>query len=71
MSRRSIIECDRCGAITGDRERDREVWALGYVATVSGKDLLGSSETPADLCGHCSSELRAFLLKARETDAEA
>jgi hypothetical protein len=60
MSRRQIIECDRCGSI-GDEDTDRENRGRVYAATLNGRDRVGSSETPADLCGGCMDDLVAWL----------
>jgi hypothetical protein len=61
MSRREVIECDRCGAIDSDTTRDRDAWGMLYAATVAGDDVVGSAEKPVDLCGECLSELRTFF----------
>ena len=60
MARRQIIECDRCGAI-GDEDTDRGNRGRVYAATLSGRDCLGTAESPADLCGPCLVDLQGWL----------
>jgi hypothetical protein len=60
MSRRQIIECDRCGSI-GDEDTDREDRGRVYAATLTGTDKVGTSESPADLCGGCMHDLWLFM----------
>lgn len=60
MSRREIIECDRCGSI-GDARTDRVSRGLIYAATLSGEDIVGLSDQPADLCAGCMNDLRGFI----------
>lgn len=61
MSKRKIIECDRCGAIDSDNAVDRSAWAQIYAATLSGTDVVGTMETPADLCGDCGDALKSWM----------
>jgi len=61
MSKRKIIECDRCGEIGSEHAVDRSAWAQIYAASLDGKDLVGTAEVPADLCGDCSAELKVWM----------
>lgn len=65
MSRRQVIECDRCGTVRGEDAVDREAWARAYVATFAGQDVVGSSQTPADLRGDCVADLKKFMMGER------
>ncbi len=60
MSRRQIIECDRCGSI-GDEETDREQRGRVFAATLTGVDRVGNDVVPADLCGPCMDSLVEFM----------
>lgn len=60
MSRRQIIECDRCGSV-GDEDTDRGERGRAYAATLNGGDRVGTSETPADLCAGCMADLVLFM----------
>jgi len=62
MARRQFVECDRCHAIVGEDLQDRNTWSRAYVATISGRDIVGSGEDPADLCDLCTDALRNFML---------
>lgn len=62
MSRKQIVVCDRCGVVTDEASLDRNDWSLALDGTLSGRELVGTSECPAELCGDCTSELRAFML---------
>jgi hypothetical protein len=64
MSRRQIVECDRCGTLGDDVTSDRNLWGRAYAATLSGEDRVGTSETPADLCGGCLHDLTRFMAGA-------
>lgn len=64
MSRRQIIECDRCGSI-GDEDTDREARGRVYAATLTGHDTVGTSAVPADLCGPCMTALVEFMASGR------
>lgn len=61
MSRRQVIECDRCGEPIGDGTKDRETAGRAYAATLAGADRVGTSVTPADLCGPCMDDLVQFM----------
>lgn len=61
MSRRQVIECDRCGTIDSDGTPNRSEWGRIYAATLAGTDMVGTSETAADLCGGCLNDLRLFM----------
>jgi len=61
MSKRKIIECDRCGGTCSEHAADRSAWSQIYAATLDGKDLVGTAEIAADLCGDCSAELEAWM----------
>lgn len=41
MSKRKIVECDRCGEMGSEHAVDRSAWAQIYAATLDGKDLVG------------------------------
>jgi len=70
MSRRQIIECDRCGAI-GDEQTDRDERGQVYAASLAGKDRLGSAEAPADLCGACMADLQTWFASSAQSEQEA
>lgn len=70
MSRRAIIECDRCGAISSDEMQDRAAWGRVYAATVSGDDKIGTAEEAADLCGGCLADLTGFMANATISAAD-
>lgn len=56
--RREVIECDRCGEdAAGARDSNGRL----YAATLSGRDVIGTSERPADLCGDCMADLATFM----------
>jgi hypothetical protein len=60
MSREQLIRCDRCGDIVPEaKERDRT--GRAYAATLDGTDRVGTSVTPADLCGQCLDDLVEFM----------
>jgi hypothetical protein len=61
VSRREVIECDRCGDPVGDSTEDRENAGRLYAATLSCVDRVGTSVTPADLCGPCLTDLVLFM----------
>lgn len=61
MSRHQVIECDRCGAVGGESNADRAKWGRVYAASLSNVDKVGTSETPADLCGGCMDSLVDFM----------
>jgi hypothetical protein len=61
MSRRQVIECDRCHDPVGDSAEEREKAGRVYAATLSCVDRVGTSQTPADLCGQCLTDLVQFM----------
>lgn len=62
MSRRQVIECDRCeGPIPADSTEHRDFAGRVYAATLAGTDRVGTSVTPADLCGSCMDDLVQFM----------
>lgn len=61
MSRRQVIECDRCRDPVGDGTADREKAGRVYAATLGGVDRVGTSVTPADLCAGCMDGLVQFI----------
>jgi hypothetical protein len=61
MSRRAIVECDRCGCLDSDQTQDRTRWSHAFVATLSGIEKVGTAQVPADLCGGCTDDLLAFM----------
>lgn len=67
MSRREIIDCDRCGIISSEAEGDRVAMSRAYVATLAGDDVLGTPDAPADLCSTCTASLKAWIIEPRIT----
>lgn len=64
MSRRQIIQCDRCGSEAHEDEVDRDTCGRVYAATLSGLDRVGAAERPADLCVGCLHDLARFMAGA-------
>lgn len=56
-----MVECDRCGETVGDSTEERDSAGRLYAATLSCVDRVGTSTTPADLCGPCLTDLVQFM----------
>lgn len=61
MSRRQVIECDRCKGPVPDDSEHRDFAGRVYAATLAGTDKVGTSTTAADLCGGCLEDLVVFM----------
>lgn len=61
MTRRTVVDCDRCGEPVPEADRAA---GRAYAATISGVDVVGTSTTPADLCGSCLVLLARFMAGA-------
>lgn len=67
MSRHKIeaVECDRCGEVVQFDERgsgeERHKWGRVYAANLHNQDKVGTSVSPADLCGGCLVDLIRFM----------
>lgn len=61
MSRRQVIECDRCTGPVPDDGEHRDFAGRVYAATFAGTDRVGTSTTAADLCGACMTDLVDFM----------
>jgi hypothetical protein len=61
VSRRQVIECDRCTGPVPDDSEHRDFAGRVYAATFAGSDRVGTSTTAADLCGGCMTDLVAFM----------
>lgn len=59
--RREVVECDRCGGPIPDSNEHRDFAGRLYAATYAGSDRVGTSVTPADLCGGCMDDLVEFM----------
>ena len=75
MSRNQIerITCDRCGEMAefAEAARERGDWTAAYAASLCGqRELIGTSECPADLCPSCSWELIEWI-SGRKLQPEA
>lgn len=68
MTIRSIRECDRCGKIAGSHIDMHRRWTQIYAARVDGRDVVGTSATPADLCENCTQDLRSFVFASKQPD---
>lgn len=65
MSRRQVVDCDRCqGPVPYDSNEHRDFAGRLYAATFAGTDRVGTSTTPADLCGGCLDDLVKFMAGA-------
>jgi ribosomal protein S27E len=61
VSREQLIRCDRCGDVVTESTADRQSAGRLYAATLDGADKVGTSVTPADLCGACMDDLVQFM----------
>jgi hypothetical protein len=59
--RRTVVECDRCGDPVPDSTEERTKGGRLYAATFDCTDRVGTSTTPADLCGGCMGDLVLFM----------
>lgn len=58
-----MLACDRCGDTS--TVPVRTAWARVYAARRDLADLVGTAETPADLCATCSAGLVDWLIAGR------
>lgn len=65
MAVRKIIECDLCDDLIDEDSLKRNVWCRAYIAKRAGGDVLGTSETPADICEDCSRSLGQWIKDQR------
>ena len=65
--RNEVITCDRCRGVCAAADPTGQI----YAAMLSGRDIVGTRDAAADLCGNCLEDLAGFMSELAPTPAPA